>query len=77
MLFFGGGKAMELENLDKLRRAKDLINGLQDMMIYIEDARQDKLIPVTVLCPFEAVLEKAFLMLDEVEKMESEQEGCP
>ena len=66
---------MQLENLDKLRRAKDLINGLLDMMIYIEDARQDKLIPITVLCPFEAVLERAYLMLNEVEKIESEKEG--
>lgn len=66
---------MRLENLDKLRRAEDLINGLLDMMIYIEDARQDKLIPITVLCPFEAVLERAYLMLNEVEKIESEKEG--
>ena len=61
---------MQLDSLDKLRQAKDLINGLLDMMIYIEDARQDKLIPVTILCPFVAVLEKVFLMLDEVERVE-------
>jgi len=66
---------MQIDSLDKLRQAKDLINGLLDMMIYIEDARQDKLIPATVLCPFEAVLERAALMLNEVEKVEGGQEG--
>lgn len=34
----------------------------------MEDVRQDKLIPVMVLCPFEAVLEKAFLRLREIEE---------
>ncbi len=36
-------RRMQLESLDKLRRAEDLINGLLDTMIYIEDAKQDKL----------------------------------
>ena len=62
---------MELNNLDKLYQAEKLINGLFDTMVYIEMAEQDRLIPITILCPFEAVLGKAGLLLKKIEEKES------
>lgn len=39
-------------------------------MIYLEDARQDRQISITILYSFEAVLEKALLLLWEINKAE-------
>lgn len=66
---------MKRDNFDKLAQAADLIKGVVDTMVCMEDARQDRLIPITVLCSFEAVLEKAFLRLREIEMTECGQEG--
>lgn len=61
---------MDLKSLDELEQAKMLIKGLSDVMYYIETAKQDKLIPITVLCSFEAVLERTFLLIEKIEKRE-------
>ena len=55
--------SMELDRCDKIYRSRDLVKGMLDTMIYIETAQQDKLIPITVLCPFEEVLEKVYSLL--------------
>lgn len=57
-----------MEDLDKLLKAKNLVKGLFETMICMEMAEQDKMIPIAVLCSFEAVLEKACLLLEEVEE---------
>lgn len=41
---------------------------LIQVMFYMETAEQDKLIPITVRCPFEAVLEKVSSLLEEMEE---------
>lgn len=61
---------MKSNDFDKLAQAADLIKGLLDTMIYLEDARQDRQIPITILYPFETVLEKALLLLWEINKAE-------
>lgn len=61
---------MKLKNSDRLHQAKDLITGLRDIMFYMETAEQDKLIPITVLCPFEAVLEKVSSLFEEMKEEE-------
>lgn len=71
----GEVRAMEMVSMDKLRQAIELINRLLDTMIYIETAEQDRLIPITILCPFEAVLEKVGLLLKEIEEKESRNNG--
>ena len=68
-------RAMEMASMDKLRQAAELINGLLDAMIYIETAEQDRLIPITILCPFEAALEKDVLLLKKIEEKESTNNG--
>lgn len=60
--------SMELERCDKIYRSRDLVKGILDTMIYIETAQQDKLIPITVLCPFEEVLEKVYSLLGEADR---------
>lgn len=65
---------MKTNDYDKLVQAADLINGLLDIMIYMEDARQDRQIPITILYSFEAVLEKALLLLKEIGNGEGGQE---
>lgn len=40
-------------------------------MVYIETAEQDRLIPITILNPFEAVLDRAGQLLKEIEEKES------
>ncbi len=61
---------MNANDFDKLAQAADLIKGLLDTMIYLEDARQDRQISITILYSFEAVLEKALLLLWEINKAE-------
>lgn len=56
---------MKLEKCDEIYRSRDLVKGMLDTMIYIETAQQDKLIPITVLGPFEEVLEKVYSLLGE------------
>ena len=56
-----------IESLERLLKVKNLIKGLYDTMVYMETAEQDKMIPITVLCPFEVALEKACLLLEEAE----------
>ena len=63
---------MNLNNLDKLEQAEGFIKGLRDTMFYLETAGQDVVIPITVLCPFEAVLEKVYCLLKEIEEKEKE-----
>ena len=46
---------MELKSFDNLQQAKDLVRGLRDIMFYMETAEQDRLMPITVLAPSEAV----------------------
>lgn len=57
----------DTESLEKLLKVKNLIKGLLDAMVCMEMAEQDKMVPITVLCPFEAVLEKACFLLEEAE----------
>ena len=61
---------MDLKSMDKLEQSKALVNGLRDTMFYLETAKQDKVIPITILSTFEAVLEKIFTMLEEIEEKE-------
>jgi hypothetical protein len=68
--YFYGGKTVNANDFDKLAQAADLIKGLLDTMIYLEDARQDRQISITILYSFEAVLEKALLLLWEINKAE-------
>lgn len=57
---------MDLKELDNLEQAENLIKGLLDTTYYMETAKQDKLIPITVLCPFEAVLEKIYSLIKNI-----------
>lgn len=57
---------MDLKELDNLEQAKNLLKGLLDTMYYMETAKQDKLIPITVLCPFEAGLEKIYSLIKDI-----------
>lgn len=59
---------MEPNNLDKILEAEELIKGLLDTMFAIHTAQQDELIPITILSPFEAVLKRVHLLLEEVER---------
>ena len=61
---------MELKSFDKLQQAKELLKGLRDIMYYMETAEQDKLIPITILGPSEAVLDKIYSLLEEMEERE-------
>lgn len=61
---------MDLKSMDKLEQSKVLVNGLRDTMFYLETAKQDKVIPITILSTFEAVLEKIYTMLEEIEEKE-------
>ena len=61
---------MDLKSMDKLEQSKALVNGLRDTMFYLETAKQDKVIPITILSTFEAVLEKIYSMLEEIEERE-------
>lgn len=61
---------VDLKSLDELEQSKMLIKGLCDVMYYMETAKQDKLIPVAILCPFEAVLERVYLLIEEIEERE-------
>ena len=59
---------MELKSFDNLQQAKDLVRGLRDIMFYMETAEQDRLMPITVLAPSEAVLEKVYSLLEGMEE---------
>lgn len=61
---------MNPNNLDRILEAEELVKGLIDMMFTIQTAQQDELVPITILSPFEAVLEKIHSLLEEVEKNE-------
>ena len=61
---------MDLKNLDKLGQSKALVKGVCDTMFYMETAKQDKLIPITILGTFEATLEKVYLLLKDIEETE-------
>ena len=61
---------MDLKSFDKLEQSKALVNGLRDTMFYLETAKQDRVIPITILSTFEAVLEKICSMLEEIEEKE-------
>ncbi len=63
---------MDLGNFDKLEQLKELVKGLSDIMVFIDAVRQDTMIPVTVLYPFIAVLDKIYSLLNEIESKEKE-----
>lgn len=63
---------MDLEDIDKLEQSMELVNGMKDIMVFIEAMKQGNMIPVTVLCPFKAVLDKIYLLLEEIERSEKE-----
>ena len=63
---------MDLENVDKLEQSKELVSGLMDIMVFVEAVKQDTMIPITVLCPHRAVLNKVYSLLEEVERNEKE-----
>lgn len=58
---------MESNKLDRILEAEELVQGLLDTMYAIQTARQDALIPITILSTFEAVLKRVHLLLKEVE----------
>ncbi len=58
---------MESNKLDQILEAEELVQGLVDTMYAIQTARQDVLIPITILSTFEAVLKRVHLLLKEVE----------
>lgn len=66
----GGHYGMNPNNLDRILEAEELAKGLIDMIFTIQTAQQDELVPITILGPFEAVLEKIHSLLEEVEKNE-------
>ncbi len=58
---------MENNDLDKILEAKDMIRGLIDLICIISrEGQKDKLIPVTILCPLEELLEKINTLLQEI-----------
>ncbi len=61
---------MDLKSMDKLEYSIELINGLRDNMVQLEPAKQGKELSATVLCVFEAVLEKISMLLCEIEEKE-------
>lgn len=63
---------MDLEDIDKLEQSMELVNGMKDIMVFIEAMKQGNTIPVTVLCPLKAVLDKIYLLLEEIERSEKE-----
>lgn len=56
------------EYMEKVLEAKELAEGMLDIMYTIQTAQQDRLIPITILKPFEAVLKQVYLLLKEVEE---------
>lgn len=54
---------MENDNLDRILEAEEHVKGLLDLIYTIQTARQDSLIPVTILSPFETVLKRVQLLL--------------
>lgn len=58
---------MESNKLDRILEAEELVQGLLDTRYAIQTARQDVLIPITILSTFEAVLKRVDLLLKEVE----------
>ena len=56
----------DLKERGHIEQVEGLVKGLLDTMYYIETAEQDKLIPITILCPFETVLEKIYSLVKEI-----------
>ena len=63
---------MDLEDFDKLEQSRELVKGLMDIMVFIENIQQNTMIPVTVLCPFKVVLDKIYSLINEIENKEKE-----
>ncbi len=59
---------MESNNLDRILESEELVKGLLDIMYAIQTAQQDVLIPITILSPFETVLNRVSLLLKEIEE---------
>lgn len=57
---------MDLKGLDNLEQTENLVKGLLDTMYYMETAKQDALIPITVLRSYETVLEKIYSLIKDV-----------
>lgn len=57
---------MDLKERGNMDQVEKLVKGLLDNMYYIETAKQDKLIPITILCSFETVLEKIYFLVKEI-----------
>lgn len=58
---------MDLKERGHIEQVENLVKGLLDAMYYLETAEQDKLIPITILCTFETVLEKIYSLVKESE----------
>lgn len=58
---------MESNKLDRIFEAEELVQGLLDTIYAIQTARQDVVIPITILSTFEAVLRRVDLLLKEAE----------
>lgn len=59
---------VEMNNLDRILEAEELAKGLLDTMYAIQTSRQDELIPITILAPFEAVLQRIYSLLKEMKE---------
>lgn len=57
---------MNLKERGHIEQVENLVKGLLDTMYYMETAEQDKLVPITILCSFETVLEKIYSMVKEI-----------
>lgn len=56
------------DDRDRILEAEELVEGLLDTIYAIQTARQEKLIPLTILSPVEAVLRRVGALLEEVEQ---------
>lgn len=63
---------MDLESVDKLEQSMELVDGMKDIIVFIEMMKQNTAIPVTILCPFKALLDQVYLLLEEIERVEKE-----
>lgn len=56
------------DDRDRILEAEELVEGLLDTIYAIQTARREKLIPLTILSPVEAVLRRVGALLEEVEQ---------
>ena len=58
----------ELRKKDKLHEAEELIQGVCDIMLFMEAVGKEEEIPVSVFIPFKEVLDKALSLVREVKE---------